>query len=197
MMCNYIPAVAGLGASVPRLGRGHAQIVPYQAFACSDGEYLMVGAFTRVFWVNLCKALDREAWTIDPRFSANSARLHHRDLLIGELEAIFRTRPRAHWLDLLLEADVPCSPVLELHDAVRSEQVAHGDAIETIEGNGRSARVVRSPIRVAQWDAAARALSPDLGADSRAVLADLLDLDDEAIAHLVETNVVAQSEEPA
>jgi crotonobetainyl-CoA:carnitine CoA-transferase CaiB-like acyl-CoA transferase len=32
MMCNYIPSVTTLGQKVQRVGRGHAQIVPYQAF---------------------------------------------------------------------------------------------------------------------------------------------------------------------
>ena len=59
MLCNYIPSVADLGAKIPRLGRGHAQIVPYQAYLCADGEYVMVGAFTRNFWLRLCEALER------------------------------------------------------------------------------------------------------------------------------------------
>ena len=74
MMCNYIPAVSTLGKTIPRLGRGHAQIVPYQAFMCSDGKYVMVGAFTRAFWHNLCRALGREHWMTDPRFRSNAAR---------------------------------------------------------------------------------------------------------------------------
>ena len=44
MLCNYIPSVATLGQTVPRLGRGHAQIVPHQAFLCADGGYVTVGA---------------------------------------------------------------------------------------------------------------------------------------------------------
>ncbi len=75
MMCNYIPSVATLGQRIERLGRGHAQIVPYQAFACADGEYVMVGAFTRGFWRNLCRALGHEEWITDARFKSNPARL--------------------------------------------------------------------------------------------------------------------------
>ena len=47
MMGNYVPSIsAGLRTSIPRVGRGHAQIVPYQAFRCLDDGYVMVGAFT-------------------------------------------------------------------------------------------------------------------------------------------------------
>ena len=163
LMCNYIPSVADLGARIPRLGRGHAQIVPYQAFACADGEYVMVGAFTRNFWLNLCRAVDRDEWTSDERFATNSARLRNRKELVGMLEAVFATRPREQWLAVLEAADVPCSPVLELHEAIRSEQVLHDGSIEEIGGDGRSVSVVRSPLRVDEWGSPPLHMPPDLG----------------------------------
>ena len=193
LMCNYIPSVAGLGAKVPRLGRSHAQIVPYQAFLCGDGEYLMVGAFTRNFWLNLCRALERMEWTSDPRFATNSARLRHRDLLVGDLEAIFSTQPRGHWLALLEAADVPCSPVLDLHDAICSEQVTHSGSIETISGRHRDVQVVRSPIRVDAWEAVAPTMSPDLGEDTHAILAEL-GLTDDEVDQLIADGVAVPAE---
>ncbi len=173
LMCNYIPSVAGYGERVPRCGRGHAQIVPYQAFECADGEYVMVGAFTRNFWQNLCRAVGHEEWIEDPRFARNSARLDNREELIGRLDEIFAGETREHWLAALEEADVPCSPVLELDEVVTSEPVEAVGSILTLEDEGRSARVVRSPIRVDEWAEAPRRLAPDLGRDTAAVLAEL------------------------
>lgn len=190
MMCNYIPSVAGLGASVPRLGRGHAQIVPYQAFSCEDGEFVMVGAFTRNFWLNLCRALGREDWATDPRFRTNAARLKHRAILIGELEAIFQTRPRDAWVALLQESDVPCSPVLELHDAVLTEQVRASGSIRAMRDEEHDVKVARSPIRVAEWDEEPCAMAPDIGRDSAQVLGELLGLSEGALARLAETGSV-------
>ena len=182
MLCNYIPSVADLGAQIPRLGRGHAQIVPYQAFLCADDEYVMVGAFTRNFWLNLCAALDRSDWITDPRFASNSARLRHRDVLTGDMAAIFRTRPRADWLDLLEKADVPSSPVLELHDAIRSEQAMHNDLLREMSDGSCSATVVRSPVRVDAWGEPPCRMAPDLGRDTAAVLRDVLGLSEPSIA---------------
>jgi crotonobetainyl-CoA:carnitine CoA-transferase CaiB-like acyl-CoA transferase len=181
LLCNYIPSVAGTGARIPRLGRGHAQIVPYQAFACSDGEYVMVGAFNRTFWRNLCRALQREPWLEDPRYATNSARLRHRDELVAELEEIFVARTREEWLDVLDAADVPASPVLELHDTIALEQVAVNGTIEELSADGLSLQVARSPIRVAQWPEAPANMPPDLGRDTEEVLRDLLGCTDEEI----------------
>lgn len=174
LMCNYIPSVAGLGARVPRLGRAHAQIVPYQAFECADGEYVMVGAFTRNFWQNLARALGHEDWLEDPRFATNSARLDHREELIGALEKIFAEHDREHWLAVLDEADVPASPVLELDEVVVSEPVETVGSIRTTRGDGREAKVVRSPISVAEWGAAEERIAPDIGRDTEEVLTELL-----------------------
>ena len=190
VMCNYVPAVAGLGEHIPRLGRAHAQIVPYQAFACADGEYLMVGAFTRVFWQNLVRALGHEEWIADERFATNANRLRNRDVLVGELEAIFAARRRADWLALLQEADVPASPVLELHDVVESEPVVAAGTIRTLRDGDREAKVVRSPLRVDQWPEPEGRMAPDLGADSREVLRELLGCSDDVIDDLFADGVL-------
>ena len=188
MMANYIPSVTTLGQKVERLGRGHAQIVPYQAFMCADREYVMVGAFTREFWWNLCRALGREAWIGDPRFATNPARLANRDVLIGELEKIFASRPRAEWLEILDGADVPNSPVLELHDAVRSEQARHNRSMLPL---GEAVQVARCPIRSAEWGEDPATPAPGLGRDTDEVLRSLLGMNTAEIAALAERKVVA------
>ena len=184
LLCNYVPSVVDLDAQIPRLGRGHAQIVPYQAFPCSDGEYVMVGAFTRQFWQNLARAVGHEEWLEDERYSANSRRLRNRDALIGELEEIFRRRTRAEWLAILDDADVPASPVLELHDTIKLEQVTSRGTIVEMREDGRTASVVRSPIRNAAWAQPPATMAPDIGRDTEAVLRDLLAMPEEEIEAL-------------
>jgi crotonobetainyl-CoA:carnitine CoA-transferase CaiB-like acyl-CoA transferase len=186
LMCNYIPSVAGLGDKVPRLGRAHAQIVPYQAFECADGEYVMVGAFTRNFWQNLCRALDHEDWLTDPRFATNSARLDNREELIGALEPIFAAHDREHWLGVLDEADVPASPVLELDQVVDSEPVVAAGSIRTTCGDGQEAKVVRSPLSVEEWGESPRYIAPDIGRDTEEVLSELLGISAEDLARVGE-----------
>ena len=182
MMASFIPAAAMLGRKLERLGRGHDQIVPYQAFMCSDGEYVMVGAFTRGFWQNLCKALGREEWIDDPRFVTNPARLENRAVLVGELEKIFAQKTMAEWLQVLEKADVPNSPVFELHEAIKSEQARH---IGCLQGVGDPPiQMMRSPIRADEWDNDNHRPAPRMGADTRAVLGDWLQWDSARVEEL-------------
>lgn len=192
MMCNYIPSVTTMGKTVPRLGRGHAQIVPYQAFLCADKRYVMVGAFTRVFWQNLCRSLGRDEWITDPRFISNPSRLKNRDVLVGELESIFASLPSAHWIELLTSADVPTSQVMELHEAVLSEQVTFNDSIQAVKHHGKDIKVVRNPIRGEQWGTDRQAQpAPEMGRDTSSVLKSVLGLDPQGIASLVDRKIVA------
>ena len=190
MMSNYIPSVVDLGTKVGKHGRGHAQIVPYQAFLCSDGEYLMIGAFTRNFWVNLCKALGRDEWISDERYSSNPRRLANRADLVGQLEVIFASKTRDEWSEIMTRADVPNSPVFELHDAVRTEQVEDMGTLMRVGEGSETVTVVRSPIRVEAWGEQTPRPAPRLGADTRGTLRLLLGKSDEQIDALVDRKVV-------
>ncbi|HSV84027.1 MAG TPA: CaiB/BaiF CoA-transferase family protein [Ramlibacter sp.] len=191
MMCNYIPSVATLGNRIQKMGRGHAQIVPYQAFLCADGEYLMIGAFTRNFWHNLCRVLGHEEWMTEPKYATNPARLANRAELVGKLQAIFSTRPRDEWTGIMTRADVPNSPVYELHDAVASEQVLHNGSLLTVGEGDKAVRTARNPIRVGAWGEDLAEPVHDMGSDTRDVLRNLLGKDDREIEALVAGNVVA------
>ncbi|MER5437707.1 CoA transferase [Streptomyces sp. NPDC002790] len=190
LMANYIPGVAGLGETVPRSGRTHAQIVPYQAFECSDGAYVMVGAFTNGFWKRLCTAVGRPAWPDDERFATNADRLRNRDVLVPMIEEIFRTRKREDWLTALDEADVPCSPVLELHEAIASEQAQVNEVIQEVGTAERSVPTVRNPVRSTSWPQAESRTPPRIGENSQDVLAGVLGKSTEEVAALVASGAV-------
>ena len=191
LMANYVPAVATLGKSIPRLGRGHAQIVPYQAFACSDGAYVMVGAFTNGFWIGLCQAVERPDWAEDPRFRSNAGRLAHRDLLLDELSTIFATRTRDEWQERLDAADVPNSPVLELNETLKLPQIAFNQTIQDVGANGHACATVRCPVRSKSWPLRAAMTPPTMGEHSEEVLVEMLGLSVQDVAALRSTGSVA------
>ena len=193
MMAGYIPAVSMLGHKIPRVGRGHVQIVPYQAFMCADSEYVMVGAFTREFWQRLCRALGHEEWITDPRFANNPSRLKNRDVLVGQLEEIFSKKTSSEWIEILTAADVPNSPVYELHDAVHSEQAVHNHTLTEV--GDPPIKVLRTPIRAGQWDNDSHTPAPGLGADTASVLEQKLGLDPARIQALREKGVFGMPKE--
>jgi crotonobetainyl-CoA:carnitine CoA-transferase CaiB-like acyl-CoA transferase len=190
MMANYVPAVLTLGRTLTRQGRAHAQLVPYQAFKCSDGEYLIVGAFTDAFWRRLCEALDLKVLLSDPRFTTNADRITNRDSLIPIIENVFARRSRGDWLQLLGDLDVPSTPVLSLADALATEQAHSNGTIVELPGTTPRLFAAGLPIHTSEWPAPPRHKPPSMGANTMEVLMDLLKLDRHKVEELAKAGVI-------
>lgn len=191
MMANYVPSVVDLGRRIPRLGRGHAQIVPYQAFACADGEYVMVGAFTQGFWRRLCKLLGHEEWIEDPRFESNAQRLVNRRALLDMIEPLFLQRPREQWVALLEQADVPSSPLYGLHETLQTEQIVESGIVHEVSGaDGERLHVVGLPLRCDQWPDESYSMPPRMGDDTESILSGLLGMPQQEISRMSEAGIV-------
>jgi crotonobetainyl-CoA:carnitine CoA-transferase CaiB-like acyl-CoA transferase len=180
-----------VSGTVPqRLGNAHPNIVPYQTFAAGDGPLIVAvgndGQFAR-----FCGVIGRREWAADPRFATNPERVRHRDVLIPLIAAAMAVRPRAHWLAALAAAGVPCGPIHTIAEAFNTDQaIARGLRLDLPYGGGGSAPAVACPIRLSATEVAYERGPPRLGADTDAVLRDLLGLGAEEIAALRAEGVI-------
>ena len=108
----------------------------------------------------------------DPRFASREARVANaafiRPLVQGELMKL----PASEWKRRLDEAGVPCSPILEVPDAMSQPQVRHRELVrEAIDGKtGSTMRTLNAPFQYAH-DGPAPAFPPRrLGEDTEGVL---------------------------
>ena len=120
-MTILLPSYIANGALPQRQGSGVDMIVPYQAFAASDG-YMMVAAGNDNLFRRLCAALDRPSLAEDARFRTNGDRVVHRVELIPILSEIFAARPRAEWARRLEAAGIPNGPIHTLDQVVADAQ---------------------------------------------------------------------------
>jgi crotonobetainyl-CoA:carnitine CoA-transferase CaiB-like acyl-CoA transferase len=109
------------GEEPPRYGNAHPSIVPYQPFRAADG-WIAVAAANDGLYARLCAAIERPDLATDERYATNEARVHNREALIGELEAIFGGRSSEDWEDLLLAAGVPAGKIRGVEEALRTGQ---------------------------------------------------------------------------
>ena len=89
----------------PRLPRGAPQGASpsYRLYQCGDGDWFFMATLFMPFYRKAIDALGLGAhWEV---LALNPM------LALEVLEDIFRSQPRAHWLDLLTGAGVPCAPV--------------------------------------------------------------------------------------
>src|SRR5262249_14442206 len=116
--------------------------------------------------------------------------------LVPLLEEAFRARDADDWTTRLLAAGVPAATVNTVDRALADPQVRHRGMVREMFGPwigpaGERARVAGHPVKIAGGDEPAR-YPPPLGRDARAVLADVLGLDQARIETLLRDGVVAE-----
>jgi len=96
------------------------------ALPCADGKLVAIHLSSpEKFWDGLVAATGHPELGTDPRFAERMGRVANYEALRGELNAIFKQRPRSYWLAKLEEHDVPFAPVYDLGEVQHDPQVRH------------------------------------------------------------------------
>jgi crotonobetainyl-CoA:carnitine CoA-transferase CaiB-like acyl-CoA transferase len=179
------------GELPPPPGSAHEYMVPWQAFAASDG-YLVVATREEGFWRRLCAVLDEPALADDPRFATNARRVEHKAVLVPHLEAVFRTRTVARWLERLRAAQVPAAPVNHLDGAFAEPPVQERQMIVEYEHpDVGKVRLPGNPIKMSGVAGPIASPAPRLGEHTEALLAEVLGLSAAEIAGLRRHGAIA------
>lgn len=181
-----------------RQGNTHPSVVPYQDFPTADGSVLLAigndGQFAR-----FCAAAGVD-WEQDVRFSTNTNRFKHRDILMPMVAELTRTRPMAEWVRLMEDKAVPCGPINHIGQAFDDPQVQHRNLrveqerypdTEPPPGE-RINRVVTTanPMRLSDTPPTLRYAPPALGQHTDQILRDQLGLDAQRLSDLRARGVV-------
>jgi len=142
----------------------------YSVYEAKDGGFLSVAALEPKFWLALNAALGRKG-----DMSEVAAGPDRQEEIRQELQAIFSTKTRDEWAEVLSTADCCVEPVLTLDEV--ADQQLHRERGMFFELDG--AIQVRTPVADARADLPA----PALGQHSAEVLAEY-GFDDDEIAAL-------------
>ncbi len=165
-------------------GSGSSILVPYQAFRCQDGP-MLAGAPNDSAWIRFCDALEWPELATDPRFHGNLARVESRDTLIPMLEERFVRKPAAYWLERFEARNIACAPIQTIDQVMSHPQVlANAMRVRARDPAGAVSDLVGTPFKLADRGGIAETSAPRLGADTHAVLAEWLGMDDRDIASL-------------
>ena len=120
-------------AKVPhRMGNGHANLAPYQAFACTDGE-LIIAVGNDAQFARLCEVLALPL-AGDERFATNPARITHRDAMIPILARAVLDWPKQDLADALEAKGVPAGPINTVAEVFADPQVIARGMRVTLDG---------------------------------------------------------------
>ena len=147
-----------------RMGNGHLNLVPYQAFRAADGE-VIVAVGNDAQFARLCAILGMSALSQDERFRTNPARVVNREALIPQLEAAIALRRIGEFSAALEAAGIPAGPINNVDEVFADPQVVHRGMRLRGDTGGLASPIVIDGIRQVAERAA-----PELDADRAAVL---------------------------
>ncbi len=130
VLANQAANYFASGRAPSRMGNGHANLVPYQAFACADGD-LVIAVGNDAQFARFCGVIGRRDLADDARFATNAGRVEHRAALIPELAHAIARQSKAALYEALEAAGIPAGPINTVAEVFADPQViARGMRIE-------------------------------------------------------------------
>lgn len=129
---------------------------------CADGEWLCTTDMEPRYWAKFCEAMGRPefiAWQLDPT---------KRETIRLSLQSLFETKPRAHWLRVLEQAETQFAPVNDLAEALAEPHFRERGMVITLDAPGGALTQLGPPVRLEGFLAPGPAAPP--GAHTAEVL---------------------------
>jgi formyl-CoA transferase len=180
---NYLVS----GQAPLRYGNQHPNIVPYQTFRASDGEFVLACGSDGQF-AQLCALLDRPDLSHDPRYTTNPARVENRAALIPILQTAFASRPAAEWVEELLAVGIPAGPINDLPAILNDPHIQDRGLV--FESDDHRLRLIGPPAQFSETPPHVRALPPKLGEHTEEVLREMLGLNEETLTKYRKARVI-------
>jgi crotonobetainyl-CoA:carnitine CoA-transferase CaiB-like acyl-CoA transferase len=179
------------GTVTPRMGNAHPTIVPYEAFAASDG-YIILAVGNDKQFRDFCDFAQRPELAADARFAKNSDRVRNRDVIVPIVRDMIAQHPQAYWIENLEECGVPCGPVNNLQQVFDNPQVQARGMVTPMRhpASAEDVNLIASPLRFSKTPVSYRHAPPALGADTDDILTARLNLSPADIQNLRQKGVV-------
>lgn len=180
-----------LGRDPQRYGNAHPSIVPYGMFEAQDGP-LIIAVGNNAQFDKFCRqVVMRPDIVEDPRYATNVERARNRRTLLPEMKALIASFPRDVLLERLAAAGIPCGRVAGLHEALTSERTRRGGLLhEMPHPVAGTTHVFAPPYRLDGQRLPIRNAPPTLGAATREVLQQLLQLPEAELEALRDKGVL-------
>jgi formyl-CoA transferase len=180
-------------AKEPAARTGSRTGPPTDVYPCAPGginDYVFIMANTTRMWDTLCITIERPELLNDPRFETIAERVQNFDQLHEEISAWTRLRTKHEAMQILADAGVPCSAVMDTVEIFNDPHLNERGFIHTVE------HPVAGPVKLLGFPPRMSAShvplqpAPMLGDHTDAVLGHELDLCTEEITTLREQGIV-------
>jgi len=178
------------GETPGRYGNAHPNIVPYETYPTADGHVALAigtdGQFRR-----FCGTVNRDDLWEDQRFQTNAGRVENRQILVSDLQRLFRTRSTGEWIELLVSAGIPVGPINDIPTILADPQIADREMVQEVEHTTAGTIQMLGPVaKLSRTPAKVRQAPPVLGADTETILSQRLGYGPDAIEEMRQKGVI-------
>lgn len=192
MLESLLPEFDVLGHVRERSGAKLEGIVPTSTYPCLDERFVVIGANSDSMFKRLMSAIGRDDLGADPRLVHNDGRVEHEAELDQAIAAWTGRRSVEEVVEALDRAEVAVGPIQSIADIARDPQFIAREMFETATlPDGRPFKLPAVVPRLSATPGKTQWIGPALGQHTREVLEQLLSIDADEFASLVNDGVVA------
>ena len=197
-MVNVAQNYFATGEPPGRLGNAHPQIVPYQGFEASDGDWFMLACVNDDQFQRLAETIGQPSLSDSARFRTNADRVANHGALAHILEDVFRSRTRSEWVDTLSGAKLMALPINNFAEALAEPQAeARRVTWDVPHPSLGSVRLMANALQnMSRTPAASQGHPPLLGEHTFEVLEDKLSLNAAELQTLEDSGVIKDASSP-
>jgi crotonobetainyl-CoA:carnitine CoA-transferase CaiB-like acyl-CoA transferase len=170
---NLYATYASTGEVPQRHPIANRDIVVYEGLETADGP-IIVAAGNDMLFRKLCLVVGKPEWASDPALATNRQRIERRDEIVTELDCILRTKPRAHWLKIIADAGIPCTPINSLPEMLAESQTEAIGMLQPVPNLERNIRLIALPIQFDDRRPPIRNRAPKVGEHTKEVFGEPL-----------------------
>jgi len=165
-------------------------VVPTDAYPCSDGKYVVIGANGDSIFRRLMETAGRSDMANDERIDSNEKRMVHQAEIDEAITAWTSTLPCADVVAALIEARVPGGPIYSAADMLADEHFKARGMFEEVEVGGRPVKLPALGPKLLDTPGGTRWPGGDVGSHTDEVLSDVLGMDANDIAALRDSGAI-------
>lgn len=176
---------------VRRRSRENMLLPTTNRYPCGDGKWIVINMPQGFAWPMLCRALGREDWLQDARFTDAKHRYDNMPELVRSIDATLAGKSRDEWGDIFDKADIVWGPVMSIQEAAADPQAQSIGMFPTLysEEIGEYP-TVNIPMRFQNTEVRPRGPSPKIGEHTRKTLQEVAGIDTAELDVLIAENVV-------
>ncbi|WP_426239129.1 CaiB/BaiF CoA transferase family protein [Pararhizobium sp. DWP1-1-3] len=168
-----------------RTGSASNTACPRNVYRCADGQYVALSGSTPAVARRIFEIIGRADMNEDPRFSTNSERLKHRDLVDEAIGAWFSARSHDEALAIMRDSGATVGPIYSIADAAVDAHFAKREVIVSLDDEDHGVLPMHNIVpRMSATPGGFRRPAPALGEHTAEVLVEA-GVSPEAIASIV------------